>query len=216
MSVAWKPVPGARSYVLGVTSAKSPTCCDLQNQVVPSTATSYVLTNVPMTKGHSYRVGVFALSTDVTKDIPLSEPFEVGEGHRIIVIGSSGKPTGHTPVGPVIRAQVHGSALIGGSSVKIGDLRVEDVPARTTVVFHCLKGCAVSEQVIGSGIVHSQKLRGLTVPTGSVIEIRATHARYTGFYDRLIIHSNSLGFFTETKMCLSPGATTPHVCHNGR
>jgi hypothetical protein len=216
VSVAWAPVPRARSYLVAVTDPRSPTCCDLQSHVVPASARSFLLTNVPMKRGQRYRVGVFAVSADVTRNAGLNGPFDIGEARATVVAGGPAKRSGTTTRAGRINAQVHGTAAVSGSSVKIVDLRVEGLPARTTVVFRCVKGCSVSEVLSGTGTVHSRALPGVTVRSGSVIEVRATKARYTGFYDRLVIHSSALGFFTEKKLCISPNGTTPHVCKNGQ
>jgi len=176
-----------------------------------------VLTNVALTTGQRYRIGVFALSFDISKNAPLTKLFEIGEGRITVIAGAKPIKTNKKVAAPAKRmnVQVHGSALVGASSIKIVDLRVEGLPAKTSVVFRCVKGCTASEDLSGGGVVHSRILRDLTVPTGSVIEIRATKAGYVGFYDRLRLHATALGFFTETKMCLPAHGTKPHVCKNG-
>lgn len=215
VSVAWTPVAGARSYIVAVTTANSSTCCDLQNQVVRGTAHSHTFTNVPVTQGSRYRVGVFALSAVVYRDVPLTEPFEIGEGRVTLVAGGSAKGSGPVAPGRSIKAQVHGSALVSSAAVKIVDLYIQGVPARATVIFRCLKGCSVNENLSGGGTVHTHALRGVTVPNGAVIEVRVTKTGYTGFYDRLVIHTSAVKFFTETRLCLPPNGTRPHVCKNG-
>ena len=213
IAVSWQPVQGAHAYIVAATPAGAGTCCDLQNQVVPAGARSYDFQNVGLTKGRSYRVGVFALSDNVLVDAPLTQPFEIGEGHVTVVAGGATKSGGGKVAAKGrIRAQVHGSALVGGSSVKILDLRVEGVPNGTSIVFRCLKGCSISEEVGGSSVVHSHALRGKTVPSGAVIEVRATKPGYIGFYDRLVMHANALAFFTQQTMCLAPNKTQPYSC----
>lgn len=99
---------------------------------------------------------------------------------------------------------------VTSSGINVARLWLEKLPKNTLVTVNCKRGCKLNERRKVGGTFTSKTFSGKFLKNGTVLLVRATKPRWTGFFEKLTV-GGPTGLKSATK-CLAPGQRKPSKC----